>query len=119
TITCANHFQSPMLKNSALNLEQKNQNASPYRQARLLELLQDNVPLNIQKTAQILRDSRGLNNENIGLGNELAMNQMIAHHSIIFMPDSLTFWVSTAPWQLGAYVCYDLRTIFNKKKNPT
>ncbi len=117
-ITCANHFQSELLKNTSLNLEQKNENASPYRQARLQELLRENTPLNTEKSAAILRDYKGLNNENIGIGNELAMNQMIAHHSVIFMPDSLTFWVSTSPWQLGAYVCYDLRKIFNQNINP-
>lgn len=117
-ITSANHFQSELLKNTSLNLEQKNENASPYRQARLQELLKEHTPLNTESFASILRDYKGLNNENIGIGNELAMNQMIAHHSIIFIPDSLTFWVSTSPWQLGTYVCYDLRKIFNQKVNP-
>jgi hypothetical protein len=47
------------------------------------------------------------------MGNQLAINQLIAHHSVIFRPDSLQLWVSTSPWQLGAYVSYDLNKIFN------
>jgi hypothetical protein len=28
------------------------------------------------------------------------------------MPEERLVWVSTSPWQLGAYVCYDLSKIF-------
>jgi hypothetical protein len=57
----------------------------------------------------------GINNEPIGLGNEQAINQLVAHHSVIFHPATLRIWVSTAPWQLGKYVCYDLNTIFGQR----
>jgi hypothetical protein len=53
-----------------------------------------------------------LNGADIGMGNEKAINQLIAHHSIVFEPKKLIVWVSTAPWQLGQYVAYDLNTIF-------
>jgi len=66
----------------------------------------------VQKTADILRDRGGLHNENIGLGNEKAIDQLIAHHSIIFEPQKLLVWVSTSPWQLGEYVAYDLKKVF-------
>jgi hypothetical protein len=48
------------------------------------------------------------------MGNEKAINQLIAHHSIIFKPDERLVWVSTGNWQLGPYVCYDLKRIFHK-----
>jgi hypothetical protein len=63
--------------------------------------------------AFILRDQQGLDGMDIGMGNEKAMNQLIAHHSIIFMPEKLLVWVSTTPWQIGPYVCYDLYKIFH------
>lgn len=44
--------------------------------------------------------------------NEKAINQFIAHHSVIFEPAKRLMWVSTAPWQLGEYVAYDLNKIF-------
>ncbi len=46
------------------------------------------------------------------MGNEKAINQFIAHHAIIFEPGKRMVWVSTAPWQLGQFVAYDLNKIF-------
>jgi len=111
-LLCTNHYQSRLFQQQKLNKEQKANSASVYRYERLQELLQQNYPLTPEKVANILRDRRGLHNANIGDGNEKAVNQLIAHHSVIFQPDSLRMWVSTQPWQLGTYVCYDLRKVF-------
>ena len=46
------------------------------------------------------------------MGNEKAINQLIAHHSVVFEPEKLLVWVSSAPWQLGEYVAYDLKKVF-------
>jgi len=114
-IECANHYQSDALKGQELNREQMAGSASVYRYQRLQELLQKNYPLNPAKVAAILRNYKGLHDADIGVGNEKALNQFVAHHSVIFMPDSLRMWVSTSPWQMGTYVCYDLRKIFAMK----
>ena len=117
-IQCANHYQSALFQNQELNREQMAGSASIYRYHRTQELLKRNYPLNPQKAASILRDYKGLGDADIGVGNEKALNQFVAHHSIIFMPDSLRMWVSTSPWQMGAYVCYDLRKVFAMKGLP-
>jgi len=115
-IVCTNHYQGNGLGREKLNKEQMQQSASVYRYKRTQQLLGDNYPLTPEKAAGILRDQKGLNGSDIGIGNEKSVNQMIAHHSVIFMPDSLRFWVSTGPyWQLGEYVCYDLNKIFSMK----
>jgi hypothetical protein len=95
-----------------MNIEQENESASPYRYKRMLELINANGKNTVQKTISILRDRKGLNNADIGMGNEKAINQLIAHHSIVFEPKKLLVWVSTSPWQLGEYVAYDLNKIF-------
>jgi hypothetical protein len=111
-ITCANHFQGPELSKLKANVEQMDQSASVYRYNRLSQLLQSNGKNTVEKTIAILRDHEGMNNEDIGLGNEKALNQFIAHHSIVFEPEKLKVWISTSPWQLGQFVCYDLHKVF-------
>ena len=115
SILCANHFQSKGLVNSDANKEQMKESASVYRYDRLNQLLQQNGKNNVPKTIGILIDYRGINNTDIGLGNEKALNQFIAHHSIVFEPQKLLVWVSTSPWQMGQYVCYDLKKVFALK----
>ena len=111
-IVCTNHFQSNVLGLAKNNIEQINESASAYRYKRLMELLNANGKNTVQKTINILRDQKGLNNADIGMGNEKAINQLIAHHSIVFEPKKLLVWVSTSPWQLGQYVAYDLNKVF-------
>lgn len=111
-IVCANHFQSNGLAGTAANLEQVKESASAYRYKRVMQLLDTTGGNTVQKTVNLLRDRRGLQNADIGMGNEKAVNQLIAHHSIVFEPKKLLVWVSTSPWQLGQYVAYDLHKVF-------
>ena len=111
-IICANHFQSKGLVSSKENGEQMKESASPYRYKRLKELLQTNGLNTVEKTVRILRDRNGIGNADIGMGNEKTINQMMAHHAIVFEPQHRKVWISTAPWQLGAFVAYDLDSVF-------
>ncbi len=89
--------------------------ASVYRYSRVKELIEAEK-LSVMRTAAILRDQNGINGKNIGLGNEKSINQLVAHHSVIFQPEKRLIWISTTPWQLGKYVAYDLNEIFALKK---
>jgi predicted choloylglycine hydrolase len=111
-ILCTNHFQSNGLSKSVKNIEQVNESASAYRYQRLTELINAAGKNTVQKTVDILRDRKGIHNEDIGDGNEKAINQLIAHHSIVFEPQKRLVWVSTGPWQLGQYMAYDLKKVF-------
>ncbi|HVI47609.1 MAG TPA: C45 family peptidase [Chitinophaga sp.] len=112
-ITCTNHFQGDSLAKLASNQEQISKSASEYRFERLSELMQQHGANTVQKTISILRDRKGLHNTDIGMGNEKAVNQFIAHHSIVFEPKKKLVWVSTAPWQMGRFIAYDLSKIFS------
>ena len=113
-LLCTNHYQSDSFKNDKNNIANIATSASEYRYERLVELLKENPKLDYKSVAKILRDQKGKNGKNIGMGNEKAMNQLIAHHSIIFQPEKRRFWISTQPYQLGEYVCYDFDSIFSE-----
>ena len=111
-LICTNHFQSEALKRGNPNQNQIANSHSQYRYERLTELLDDNLKINPQKAAAILRNREGLNDLPLGFGNEKALNQLLAHHAIIFKPEQRLAWVSSNPYQLGEFVCYDLNKIF-------
>ncbi|MES2732324.1 MAG: C45 family peptidase [Bacteroidota bacterium] len=111
-IVCANHYQSKELKNTPLNVEDMNDSTSVYRHQRVEELLQAVPKMNEKKMAALLRDQRGLQGKSIGWGNPKAVNQLIAHHSIIFNPYKKLVWISTSPYQLGDYVAIHLEGVF-------
>lgn len=112
-LVCTNHFQDGTLGQTKLNSDHMKTSASPYRYNRVKQLLNAEPKNTVANTASILRNQLGLDDANIGLGNEKLVNQLIAHHGIIFQPEKLKVWVSTAPWQLGKFVCYDLNKVFS------
>jgi len=78
------------------------------------QLLSRYKTISYQNAATILRNQQGINDKDIGLGNEKAINQLIAHHSVIFSPQEGLVWVSTQPFQLGEFICYDLNKVFTE-----
>ncbi|WP_395048627.1 C45 family autoproteolytic acyltransferase/hydolase [Flavobacterium sp.] len=116
-LICSNHFQSIELKNGKSNLFQIENSHSKYRFDKMTQLFDENPKVNPQIAANILRNKEGLNNLPLGYGNEKALNQLIAHHGIIFKPKDRLVWVSSTPYQLGEFVCYDLNKIF-VNRNP-
>jgi hypothetical protein len=114
-LICTNHFQSDTLKYNVGNQNQIKNSHSKYRYDRMVQLLNKNQKINPQKAADILRNKEGVDNLPLGYGNEKALNQLLAHHGIIFKPEQRLVWVSSNPYQLGEFVCYDLNTIFKDR----
>lgn len=111
-LICSNHFQSETYAHDKRNQQQIVGSHSAYRFEKMQEQINLHKQLNPIKMASILRDRNGLKNKEIGLSNEKALNQLMAHHGIIFKPDERIVWVSANPYQLGEFVAYDLNKIF-------
>ncbi len=114
-IISTNHYLSDVFSHDERNLENIATSDSPLRYKRISELMHNKFPIGVDDAAAILRDYKGVGGIDIGLTNELAINQFIGHHSVIFCPTRMLMWVSTSPWQAGPYIAYNLADIFSGK----
>jgi Acyl-coenzyme A:6-aminopenicillanic acid acyl-transferase len=111
-MVCANHFQGQLLAHTKANRQQRDCTHSNYRFLRMQQLLHDCTELHPAAAIDILRNREGLDGMPLGYGNEKALNQLRAHHGVVFLPRQRKLWVSSNPWLLGKWVCYDLNTVF-------
>lgn len=114
-LICSNHFQSDTFAQDKRNLKQIEESHSQYRFERMKELIGEQEVLVPKDAVSILRNKEGLDDLPIGFGNEKALNQLLAHHGIVFKPSELKVWVSTHPYQLGEFVGYDLNEVFKNR----
>lgn len=115
-IICPNHYQGKDFTSDLANLNNQIESSSLYRSVRLKQLLGQSNTINYLQAASILRNQKGLNDKNIGLTNEKGLNQLLAHHAVIFKPQDKLMWVSANPFQCGKFVCYNLDSVFAKAK---
>ena len=113
-IICPNHFQGSAFTADDINMNNIKESTSLYRFKRMKQLIDRDTAINYMKAAEILRDQKGMDDKDIGFANEKSINQLMAHHSIIFKPEDELVWVSTAPFQLGKFICYDLNKVFRQ-----
>lgn len=111
-LICSNHFQSEAYQEDQNNKDQIENSHSLYRFNRVEELLNQAQVVTPEKAVGILRDRNGLKNKPLGYGNEKALNQLLAHHGIVFQPGKRRVWVSSNPYQLGDFVSYQLDEVF-------
>lgn len=113
-LLCSNHFQSAAYKDDINNQKHIIDSHSKYRLDRMTELFNESKIVTPQVAVNILREKNGLHNKAIGFGNEKALNQLLAHHGVVFKPSERQIWVSANPYQLGAFVAYDLDDVFDE-----
>jgi len=114
-LVCANHYQSDAFIHDEINVNNIKESDSRYRFSRMNQLLQYNHRYGVEDAAKILRDQKDFNGGNLGMGNPRAINQLIAHHSVIIQPALTRFYISTNDYQLGEFVGYDLTKVFKTR----
>jgi len=117
TIIVTNHFQSNELKGIPLNIAHIANSESVKRFERTAELISSSDSLGFKQVAEILRDQKGMRGRNIGLGNPMALNQLLAHHAVIFDNVNKFIWVSTYPYQVNKMNAYSLNSISSLGSN--
>ena len=118
-LICSNHFQSDVYLEDENNIKAIKESHSKYRFDRMEELLIKTKKVTPEKAVSILRNKNGLKDIELGYGNEKALNQLLAHHGIVFQPSEKRVWVSSNPYQLGAFVAFQLDSVFANSSKKT
>jgi hypothetical protein len=115
-VVCSNHYQSETFKNDPVNLSNQQNSDSPYRYKRVKQLIAAIPTFNLETTVNVLRDQYSESGDTLGMGNPRAVNQLIAHHSVVILPQQKRLYISTTDYQLGAFFGYDLNETFAQRK---
>lgn len=116
-LICSNHYQSKAFENDPINSENIKNSDSKYRYDRVRELInQHDKKFSLLDVAQILRNQKAAHGDTLGMGNPRAINQLIAHHSVVMLPTERMFYISTTDFQLGRFMGYDLKETFKNKQ---
>jgi isopenicillin-N N-acyltransferase-like protein len=116
-LVCANHYQGNAFIQDSVNINNIKDTDSKSRFDRMNQLMSRFYPLDVNEAASILRDKSGVDDKFIGYGNSKSLNQLIAHHGIVFKPAKKEMWISTPPYQLGEFICYNLDDVFSGKRS--
>lgn len=108
SLIAANHCQSNELKNTSINQEHMINSESVNRYKRTEELMKEIKISDEKDIATILRNQKGLNGQDIGISNPELINQLIAHHAVLFKNHEKQVWVSSYPYQINSFQAYDL-----------
>ncbi len=114
-VVCSNHYQSDFYADDAANQANIIESDSPYRFELMKGLLEKKAPLDPRDAIAILSETKGLEDKDIGLGNQKSINQLIGHHAIIFKPAQQLFWISNYPNQISGMQAFHLQELLAKK----
>ncbi|MFC2176453.1 C45 family autoproteolytic acyltransferase/hydrolase, partial [Bacteroidota bacterium] len=119
-LVCSNHYQSERFLKTQVNQDNIKNSDSFYRYKRMSQLLNQRDTVSVNAAVEMLRNQEGIDGVSLGMGNPKAVNQLLAHHGVVFLPHKRQMWVSTSPFQLGAFLCYDLNQMFSESyKSPS
>jgi hypothetical protein len=109
SIVCANHFQTPGLRDDPRNQKYVREATSVSRQARLIELMQaGNGPITVARAVGYLRDRDLPGGIFAGNCHRATLNAFIATHATVMDLTDGIFWAASPPNQLGKFVAFDV-----------
>ncbi len=109
SIVCANHFQTPGLKNNPRNTNYMAEATSVSRAVRLKELIQAaHGTIDVSKAVEFLRDRDLPDGIFAGNGNRGTLNAFIATHATVMDLNGGIFWAASPPNQFGKFVAFDV-----------
>ncbi len=118
-VPLTNHFEGP-LAGDPKNLAVRAKTTTGARRARLDEILKGVGPheADVPRAVGILRDHECAGGVACALGDRREIDALIATHGIVADTTDRVLWVSAGPHLSGAFVRFDLKTIFAPGHDP-
>ncbi|HNW82305.1 MAG TPA: C45 family autoproteolytic acyltransferase/hydrolase [bacterium] len=113
SMAITNHFTGS-LKGTEKDQSSEGIRVSKGRLQRVEELIGRSQSLNEAGVVDILRNTKGFGDKYVEPGSEFAINQYLAHHSVVFNNTKKIMFVSTSPWQFGEFRAYELEKVFRE-----
>jgi hypothetical protein len=114
-IVCANHFETPGLRDDYRNQQHLAEATSASRKTRMTELLQGaHGKIDPAHAADFLRDRKLPGGAFAGNGNRASLNALIATHATVMDLTAGIFWAASPPNQLGKFVAFDVKDFSNE-----
>jgi hypothetical protein len=109
-IICANHFETPGLRDDFRNQQHIAEATSVSRKTRMTELIQGaNGKIDVSRAVDFLRDRKVPGGTFAGNGNRGSLNALIATHATVMDLTDGIFWAASPPNQIGKFVAFDVQ----------
>jgi len=119
-IVCANHFETPGLRDNFRNQRHIAEATSVSRKTRMTELIEGaHAKIDPSRAAEFLRDRKLPGGAFVGNGNRGSLNALIATHATIMDLSDGIFWAASPPNQLGKFVAFDVRDFSHEMPEKT
>jgi hypothetical protein len=118
-VPLTNHFEGPLARDPKNEAVRATTTTDP-RRSRLDEMLKQVGPgeADVPRAISILRDHTCAGGLACPLGDRRAIDALIATHGIVADTTDRVLWVSAGPHLSGAFVRFDLKTIFAAGHDP-
>jgi len=114
-IWATDHMMREAFESDAHNERIRRTTSSGYRYDRLAELLSAPGAFEPKDAVALLRDRRGIDNADLGLGNRNALENLHTTQSVVVDATSMVLWVAEGPSNLGRYRAFDLRHLLARQ----
>src|SRR6266481_1256352 len=119
-IVCANHFETPGLRDDFRNQQHLAEATSLSRKTRMTELIQGaHAKIDVARAVDFLRDRNLPDGVFVGNGNRGSLNALIATHATVMDLTDGIFWAASPPNQLGKFVAFDVNDFSHEPKEMT
>ncbi|HWB74710.1 MAG TPA: C45 family peptidase [Nannocystaceae bacterium] len=118
TVWATDHLLREPFEGDLQNDWVRRYSSSGYRYDRLGELLAQGGDVDPARVVSILRDRRGLDHAELGLGNPNALENLRIAQAVVLDASAMVLWVCEGPSALGRFKAFDLSRLLGREDAP-